>query len=109
MLKFEVYFGMNSPIVTKAESKRIAKMVMLAQSKIAKGAKLTVEVSGWVQPNPNPGNIKYLSTNRAKNVGKALSALGLKGTYTLKYPGLAKDNKPAARHASVIISWSKSK
>lgn len=109
MLKFEVYFGMNSPIVTKLESKRIAKMVKLAQSKVAQGAKITVEISGWVQPNPNPGNIKYLSTNRAKNVATALKALGLKGSYTLRFPGLAKDNIPAARHASVVINWSKSK
>jgi hypothetical protein len=109
MLKFEVYFGMNSPVVTKLETKRIAKMVKLAQSKIARGAKITVEVSGWVQPNPNPGNIKYLSTNRAKNVAMALKSLGLKGSYTLKFPGLAKDNIPAARHASVLINWSKSK
>lgn len=109
MLKFEVYFAMNSPVVTTAEKKRIAKMVKLAQSKVAKGAKITVEVSGWVQPNPNPGNIKYLSTNRANNVATALKALGLKGAYTLKYPGLAKDNIPAARHASVVINWSKSK
>jgi phosphodiesterase/alkaline phosphatase D-like protein len=109
MLKFEVYFGMNSPIVTKLESKRIAKMVKLAQSKVAQGARITIEISGWVQPNPNPGNIKYLSTNRAKNVAAALKALGLKGSYTLKFPGLAKDNIPAARHASVVINWSKSK
>jgi outer membrane protein OmpA-like peptidoglycan-associated protein len=108
-LNFEVYFGMNSPIVTNAEKKRIAKLVKLAQSKIASGAKVTVEVSGWVQPNPNPGNIKYLSTHRADNVANALRAIGLKAAYTKKYPGLAKDNIPTARHASVLIKWSKSK
>jgi outer membrane protein OmpA-like peptidoglycan-associated protein len=108
-LKFEVYFGMNSPTVTNAEKKRIANLVKLAQSKIASGAKVTVEVSGWVQPNPNPGNIKYLSTHRADNVANALRAIGLKAAYTNKYPGLAKDNIPTARHASVLIKWSKSK
>jgi outer membrane protein OmpA-like peptidoglycan-associated protein len=108
-LNFEVYFGMNSPIVTLAEKKRVAKMVKLAQSKIAAGAKITVDISGWVQPNPNPGNIKYLSTHRADNVANALRALGLKGVYTKRYPGLAKDNIPTARHASVKITWSKSK
>jgi hypothetical protein len=84
-------------------------LVKLAQSKIASGAKVTVEVSGWVQPNPNPGNIKYLSTHRADNVANALRAIGLKAAYTKKYPGLAKDNIPTARHASVLIKWSKSK
>lgn len=108
-LKFEVYFGMNSPVVTKAESARIAKLVKFAMAKMATGAKVTIDIAGWVQPNPNPGDIKYLSTNRAKNVKKALIALGLKGSYTLKFPGLAKDNIPTARHASVVIKWSKSK
>ena len=105
-LRFEVYFGMNSPVVTKAENARIAKLVQYAQKKIASGAKITVEVNGWVQPNPRPGDIKYLSTHRADNVAKALRALGLKGAYTKRYPGLAKDNIPTARHASVVIRWS---
>jgi outer membrane protein OmpA-like peptidoglycan-associated protein len=108
-LRFEVYFGMNSPVVTKAEQARITKLVQFAAKKIAAGSKVTVEVNGWVQPNPNPGDIKYLSTNRAKNVAAVIKALGIKGSYTLKYPGLAKDNIPSARHASVIINWSKSK
>lgn len=108
-MKFEVYFGMNSPVVTKSEKTKIARMVRLAQAKIATGAKVTVEVDGWVQPNPNPGDIKYLSTHRADNVANVLRALNLKGIYTKRYPGLAKDNIPTARHASVIIKWSKSK
>jgi hypothetical protein len=108
-LRFEVYFGMNSPVVTKAEKARITKLVQFAATKIASGSKVTVEVNGWVQPNPNPGDIKYLSTNRAKNVAAVIKALGIKGGYTLKYPGLAKDNIPSARHASVTINWSKSK
>jgi outer membrane protein OmpA-like peptidoglycan-associated protein len=108
-LRFEVYFGMNSPVVTKAEQARITKLVQFAAKKIAAGSKVTVEVNGWVQPNPNPGDIKYLSTNRAKNVAAVIKALGIKGSYTLKYPGLAKDNIPTARHASVVISWTKSK
>jgi hypothetical protein len=62
-----------------------------------------------VQPNPRPGDIKYLSTHRADNVANALRALGLKGAYTKRYPGLAKDNIPTARHASVVIRWTLSK
>jgi len=108
-LRFEVYFPMNSPIVTNLEKKRIAKLVASVQKKIAAGARITVEVDGWVQPNPHPGDIKYLSTHRADNVANVLRALGLKGIYTKRYPGLAKDNIPSARHASVIIKWSKSK
>jgi hypothetical protein len=108
-MRFEVYFSMNGVAISKSEKAKTDRMVKIAKSRIASGAKVTVEVSGWVQPNPNPGNIKYLSTNRAKNVRDLLQALGLKGTYTLKYPGLAKDNIPTARHASVSIKWSKSK
>ena len=108
-MRFEVYFGMNSVVITKAEKAKTARMIKIAKSKIASGAKVTVEISGWVQPNPNPGNVKYLSTNRAKNVRDLVQSLGLKGSYTLKYPGLEKDNIPSARHASVVIKWSKSK
>ena len=108
-LRFEVYFGMNSVVITKAEAAKIARNVKRAISKAALDAKLTVQVVGWVQPNPRPGNIKFLSTNRAKNVANLMKKLGLKGTYTLNFPGLEKDNIPTARHASVTISWDISK
>ena len=108
-MKFEVYFAMNSPVVTKSEKAKVARMVKLLKSRVANGATITVEISGWVQPNPNPGDIKYLSTNRAKNVAIVLKALGVKANYTLKFPGLAKDNIPKARHATVSIKWSLSK
>ena len=107
-MRFEVYFSMNGVVISTAEKAKSDRMVKIAKSKIASGAKVTVEISGWVQPNPNPGNVKYLSTNRAKNVRALLRSLGLKGSYTLKFPGLDKDNIPSARHASVVIKWSKS-
>jgi hypothetical protein len=108
-MRFEVYFSMNGVLISKAEKAKTDRMVKIAKSKIATGAKVTIEISGWVQPNPNPGNIKYLSTNRAKNVKALVQSLGLKGSYILKFPGLEKDNIPSARHASVVIKWSKSK
>ena len=108
-IRFEVYFGMNSPIVTKAEKAKIANMVKIIKAKLGKNAKVTIEVDGWVQPNRNPGDVKYLSTHRANNVRNVLRDLGLKGTYTLRYPGLANDNIPSARHASVVVKWSISK
>lgn len=108
-MRFEVYFAMNGVVITKAEKAKTQNMVKIAKSRIAAGAKVSVAISGWVQPNPNPGNVTYLSTNRAKNVRTLLQSLGLKGTYTLKFPGLDKDNIPSARHASVVINWSKSK
>ena len=108
-LKFEVYFGMNSTLITKAENAKIAKNVKLALSKAATTAKIAASVIGWVQPNPNPGNITHLSTYRAKNVAALMKKLGLKGSYTLNFPGLDKDNIPSARHATVTISWSASK
>ncbi len=108
-MRFEVYFAMNGVAISKSEKANVLRMVRIAKSKIASGAKVTIDVSGWVQPNPNPGAIKYLSTNRAKNVRDLLKSLGLTGTYALSFPGLAKDNIPSARHASVMINWSKSK
>lgn len=108
-MRFEVYFAMNGIAISKSEKAKTVNMIKMAKAKIAAGARVTVEISGWVQPNPNPGAIKYLSTNRAKNVRDLVQSLGLKGAYTLKYPGLDKDNIPSARHASVIIKWSRSK
>ncbi|MFM6841674.1 MAG: MBG domain-containing protein [Candidatus Planktophila sp.] len=108
-LRFEVYFGMNSVVITKAEAAKIAKNVKAALAKADSNSKITVSVVGWVQPNPRPGDIKFLSTNRAKNVADLMRKLGLKGSYSLNFPGLEKDNIPSARHASVTISWSISK
>jgi outer membrane protein OmpA-like peptidoglycan-associated protein len=108
-MRFEVYFAMNGVAISPSEKANVLRMVKIAKSKIASGAKVTINVSGWVQPNPRPGAIKYLSTNRAKNVRDLLKSLGLGGSYTLSFPGLAKDNIPTARHASVQIKWSKSK
>jgi hypothetical protein len=108
-LRFEVYFGMNSVKITKAEAAKITRNVKAALAKAASDAKITVKVVGWVQPNPKPGDIKYLSTYRAKNVANLMKKLGLKGSYSLNFPGLEKDNIPSARHASVTIKWSISK
>ncbi len=108
-LRFEVYFGMNSVVITKVESAKIARNVKIALARAASDARVTVKVVGWVQPNPKPGDIKFLSTNRAKNVANLMKKLGLKGSYSLNFPGLEKDNIPTARHASVVIKWSKSK
>ena len=108
-LRFEVYFAMNSTAISKAQKAKIVSMVKMALAKAATTANISTRVEGWVQPNPNPGNVKFLSTNRAKNVRTALKAAGLRGTFTLKFPGLERDNVPRARHASVIIEWSQSK
>jgi hypothetical protein len=108
-LRFEVYFAMNSTVITKAEASKIASRVKTAQSKAAAGATFDVAVVGWVQPNPNPGNIKFLSTYRAKNVAELMKKLGLKGKYTLNFPGLERVNVASSRKASVVITWSQSK
>ena len=75
----------------------------------AKDAKFSIKVVGWVQPNPNPGNIAFLSKFRANNVATEMKKLGLKGGYSLNYAGLGKDNEPKMRHATVVIVWNKSK
>ena len=70
---------------------------------------INVLVEGWVQPNPKPGNIAYLSKYRAKHVATLMKQLGLKANYKELYKGLGQDNMPKARHASVIVTWSVSK
>jgi uncharacterized repeat protein (TIGR01451 family)/uncharacterized repeat protein (TIGR02543 family) len=107
--RFEVFFGMNSVVITSAEKKSIASHIALIKKKSGIGASFKVMVEGWVQPNPKPGNIKYLSTYRAKNVAAYMRTLGLKATYKELYKGLGQDNLPKMRHASVIVTWTKSK
>jgi hypothetical protein len=108
-LRFDVFFAMNSTVITKAERTKIARQVKSAQKQAAANAKFTISAIGWVQPNRNPGNIKFLSTNRAKNVANLIKTLGLKGSYALSFPGLDKNDMPTARRASVVIKWDISK
>ena len=100
---------MNSVVITSTQKARINAQVKRALSIAAKDAKFSIKVVGWVQPNPNPGNIAFLSKFRANNVATEMKKLGLKGGYSLNYAGLGKDNEPKMRHATVVIVWNKSK
>jgi len=106
-LRFEVFFGMNSVIITDREKKNIQNQVAIIKRKAGSNAKISVVVEGWVQPNPKPGNIEFLAKWRAKHVADYMKKLGLKATYKELYKGLGKDNIPKARHASVFVDWSK--
>jgi hypothetical protein len=108
-LRFDVFFAMNSTVITSAERAKITRQVKSAQTQAAADAKFTITAIGWVQPNRNPGNIKFLSTNRAKNVANLMKKLGLKGSYSLSFPGLDQNDVPTARRASVVIKWDMSK
>ena len=106
---FKVYFGMNSVAIDAIAKKNIKEHFIIMKSKMTAKSKVTITVEGWVQPNNPPGNITYLSTNRAKNVTAAIKALGLKGTYRLSFPGLAPLNDAKSRYAEVIFTWTDSK
>ncbi|MEN9736335.1 MAG: hypothetical protein RL129_1046, partial [Actinomycetota bacterium] len=108
-LVFKVYFGMNSVAIDAVAKKTISQKLAQLKSKSTAKSKVTVTVEGWVQPNNPPGNITYLSTNRAKNVTKAIKSLGLKGTYRLAFPGLAPLNDAKSRYAEVILTWTYAK
>jgi uncharacterized repeat protein (TIGR02543 family) len=106
---FKVYFGMNSVAIDAIAKKNIREHFIIMKSKMTAKSKVTITVEGWVQPNNPPGNITYLSTNRAKNVTAAIKALGLKGTYRLAFPGLAPLNDAKSRYAEVIFTWTYAK
>jgi uncharacterized repeat protein (TIGR02543 family) len=107
--RFEVFFDMNSIAITAKEKKNISNQVAIIKKKAGLKASYKVVVEGWVQPNPKPGNIAYLSQGRAKNVAAMMRTFGLKATYKELYKGLGADNMPKARHASVIVTWTISK
>ena len=106
-LRFEVFFAMNSVVITATELKKIKEQVRIIKAKAGSKAKINVLVEGWVQPNKNPGNVAFLSKYRAKHVVLELQKTGLKATFKELYKGLGPDNLPKARHASVIVTWNK--
>jgi outer membrane protein OmpA-like peptidoglycan-associated protein len=105
----EVYYAMDSYLLIAKERTTLAKANTLVKSKLTKTSKVTITITGWVQPTRVSPNAKQLSTNRAKAAAAYLKKLGLKGIYVLKSPGHDKDNIPSARHATVVISWTNSK
>ena len=106
-LRFEVLFGLNSIVITPAEVKHIATEAAKIKKLTSGASNVTIVIEGWVQPNPHPGNIQYLSIYRAKHVSLELKKLKVKGSYKLIYQGLGRDNLPSARHASVVVTWTK--
>ena len=108
-LRFEVFFAMNSVIITQAEKKNIASQVATIKRKAGANASIKVLVEGWVQPTVKTGNVEFLSKYRAKHVAEMMKQLGVKGTYKELYKGLGTDNLPKMRHASVIVTWSSAK
>ena len=105
----EVFYAMNAYFLTAKERKTLDRANTLVKSKLTKTSKVTITITGWVQPTKVSPNIAFLSVNRAKAAAGFLKELGLKGTYILKSPGHDKDNIPNARHATVVISWTNSK
>ena len=108
-LKFEVFYALNSFFLDAKNRKVIESKIAAAKKKLTSKSKVTISIVGWVQPTRISPNIKWLSTNRAQVVAKYMRVKGFKGTYILKYPGHDKDNIPAARHATVTITWTNSK
>jgi uncharacterized repeat protein (TIGR02543 family)/uncharacterized repeat protein (TIGR01451 family) len=108
-MTFKVYFAMNSAVVDAVAKKSIKEHLIIAKSKQTSKSQLKITVEGWVQPNNPPGNITYLSTNRAKNVTSVIKSLGIKGQYRLSFPGLAPKNESKSRYAEVVLEWTYSK
>ena len=108
-LRFEVFFPLNSVIITQAEKKNIAVQVATIKKKVGPTASIKVEVEGWVQPTIKTGNVEFLSKFRARHVAGLMKQLGLNASYKELYKGLGTDNLPKMRHASVIVTWTASK
>jgi outer membrane protein OmpA-like peptidoglycan-associated protein len=105
-LRFEVFFALNSVVITQAEKKNIAAQVAAIKKKAGSKATIKVQVEGWVQPTIKTGNVEFLSKYRAKHVATLMKQLGLAATYKELYKGLGVDNLPKMRHASVTVTWS---
>ncbi|CAN2215035.1 Domain of unknown function DUF11 [Candidatus Nanopelagicaceae bacterium] len=108
-LRFEVFFPMNSVVITAGEKKNIAGQIATIKKKAGLKATIKVLVEGWVQPTVKTGNVEYLSKYRAKHVASLMKQLGLNAAYKELYKGLGVDNLPKMRHASVIVTWTSSK
>jgi outer membrane protein OmpA-like peptidoglycan-associated protein len=105
----QIYYAMNSYFLDAKSRKAISDKIASVKKKLSTTSEVTIRITGWVQPTRISPNVQFLSTNRAQVVAKYMKDLGFKGTYILKFPGHDKDNIPAARHATVVISWTDSK
>jgi len=107
-MRFDVFYELDSFSLDAKAKKVIADQYRDLRNEMPATSKVTVEVTGWVQPTKTSPNIQRLSTGRAQAVVTYLRSLGLKASYTINAPGHDKRNTPSSRRASVVINWSNS-
>lgn len=97
-----VYFA---PLSTDLSASAKATLTSLAK-RVGKRA-VSSMVVGYVQPTSNTGNDQTLSTARAKKVAAYLRSQGVKGSFTVRGDGRAKDAGATARRVQVTITYNK--
>lgn len=99
----KVYFGADSPALSKATKDALKK---LAQQVKTLGVTVkTVTVNGWVKPVKSIVDAKKLSTQRAQNVASLLKSLGIKATFKVAGKGKASAVSNKSRFVEVKIAW----
>jgi len=107
-MKFRVYYALGSSSLSAKAKNVISEAYEEIASSLSANAKVTVKVTGWVQPTNSSPNIRQLSRGRAQAVVDYLKSLGLEAEYKITAPGEAKSNSAKSRRASVVVTWSNS-
>lgn len=104
-LRLKVYFDMASSTLSTTNRTKLQEFA----KKIAElGEEITISVTGFAQPTPGSELTDgALSLNRASQVAKTLSKLGVTGKIVSSGAGRAKVNLPKSRYVEIVASNSK--
>ena len=103
-LAFEVFFDLDSAALDRDAKKVIREAIKKVEPQLKDNSKVTVQVTGWVQPTRVSPNVLQLSRSRANAVVKEMKRLGLKAKYVVNTPGEDSKNIAKSRRATVVIT-----
>lgn len=104
-LRLKLYFDMASYTLTATNR---AKLQEFAKKLTDLEADVTITVTGFAQPTPGSELTDgALSLNRASQVAKTLSKLGVTGKIVSSGAGRAKANLPKSRYVEIVVNNSK--
>ncbi len=97
-----VFFDVLSPVLSDAAKTQLRRIAAKARS--GAGVVKSVVV-GYVQPTNNASNDQSLSTDRARAVASYLQSQGVKGVFSVRGDGRAKEVGAKARRVNISVTY----
>ena len=101
-----VFYAMDEYFLDAGDRRTLTQLKKTLDSHILSNSRVTVEITGWVQPTSINPRIQWLSKQRALAVKAFLVKLGISAEYVISAPGLAQESGAQSRKSTVVISWS---